>query len=238
MVDDQALPTRERKGEHAVIDVEQSESENSSESDEEGSKRSIKKSKKQAKKKKAKSNSRDSVSSSRSERSSKKVARRARVSESDVISEDKEEDVDFKNLSYEDVQINLRLLSDLKEGEKLMITDDRYMQVDQRYMQGVRRYLTADSRIRSLNFISHVIDWAKKYCTDAVESIKQNIKKQDNLATLINIQKLLGSAQTGLGRLLITYGDDKHNKATIETYIATVNTFCDRDLKKAIDTES
>ena len=55
------------------------------------------------------------------------------------------------------------------------------------------------------------------------------------MSKLINIQKLLGCAQSGLGRLLITYGDDKHNKATIETFISTINTFCDQDLKKAIN---
>lgn len=142
---------------------------------------------------------------------------------------------DFNNLSYEDVQINLRLLSDLKEGEKLMVSKGRYIQVDQRYIQGLRRYITSDSRSRSLDFINHIICWSKKYCNDAVENINKNKDTQINMSNLINIQKLLGGAQTGLGRLLITYGDDKHNKATIETFISTISAICDQDLKRAIN---
>lgn len=147
---------------------------------------------------------------------------------------DDKKNSEFNDLSYEDVQINLRLLGDLKEGEKLMVTDDRYIQVDQRYIQGLRRYITSDSRSKSLSFINHIIYWSKKYCSVAVDAINSNRDTQDNMASLINIQKLLGGAQTGLGRLLITYGDDKHNKATIETFISTISTFCDQDLKRAI----
>lgn len=140
----------------------------------------------------------------------------------------------FCDLNYEDVQINLRLLGDLKEGEKLMVTENRYIHVDQRYIQGIRRYISSDSRSKSLEFINHIINWSKRYCSDAVNAINANKNIQDNMTTLINIQKLLGGAQTGLGRLLITYGGDKHNKATIETFISTISIFCDQDLKKAI----
>jgi hypothetical protein len=145
-----------------------------------------------------------------------------------------EKKTEFTDLSYEEVQINLRLLGDLKEGEKLIIADNKYIQVDRRYIQGFRRYISSDSRGKSLRFINHIMYWAKMYCSDSVDAINRKINTQDNMASLINIQKLLGGAQTGLGRLLITYGDDKHNKATIETFISTISTFCDQDLKRAI----
>ena len=147
------------------------------------------------------------------------------------------DDVKFQELSYEDVQINLRLLGDLKEGEKLMISGDRYVVVDQRYIQGIRRYLTSDSRIRSLDFISHVIIETKRYCEEAVKNINQNDYKQINLEKLINIQTLLTGALTGLGRMATTYNDDKLSRAKIETIATTVKTFCDRDLKSAIDSD-
>ena len=156
------------------------------------------------------------------------------INDTNIVYVETKKNTEFNDLSYEDVQINLRLLGDLKEGEKLMVTDGRYIQVDRRYVQGFRRYITSDSRSKSLNFINHVIYWSKKYCNDAVENINKNRNTQVNMANLINIQKLLGGAQTGLGRLLITYGDDKHNKATIETFISTISTFCDQDLKRAI----
>jgi hypothetical protein len=141
----------------------------------------------------------------------------------------------FSELTYTEVQINLRILGDLKESEKIMITDEKkYMQVDKRICQMVRRYWTSDSRKRTLRFIAHVIESAKKYCNDAVEKINKKEQIQTNLQLLINIQQLLGNALTGLGRLATTYGDDKLNLATIETFKSTINVFCDHDLKRAI----
>ena len=96
------------------------------------------------------------------------------INDTNIVYVETKKNTEFNDLSYEDVQINLRLLVDLKEGEKLMVTDGRYIQVDRRYVQGFRRYITSDSRSKSLNFINHVIYWSKKYCNDAVENINKN----------------------------------------------------------------
>lgn len=156
----------------------------------------------------------------------------APVAPSDLNSED----MKFPDLSYVDVQINLRLLSDLKEGEKVMVVG-KFMQVDDRYIQSFRRYWSSDSRIRTLNFINHVIEWAQKYCEDALEKTKKGDAEQrkNNFEKLLNIQTLLRSSLTGLSRISATYGDDKHNLATIETFKSTIQTFCDQDLKKALE---
>lgn len=141
----------------------------------------------------------------------------------------------FAELSYMDVQINLRLLADVKEGEKLMVLDETYITVDQRYGQLVRRYWSCDSRERTLRFINHLINAAKRYCKEAVDKVKKRENKQDNLEKLINIQSLLKSSMTGLSRMATTYAQDKKNSATIETYKSNITVFCDQDLKRAID---
>ena len=147
---------------------------------------------------------------------------------------DKSNPDNFEDLTYSEVQINLRLLSDVKEGEKLMITDGRFMQVDNRFVQTARRWLSSDSRARTLRFIDHLIQSAKKYCSDAVDKVQKNEQKQINLEKLINIQSLLKNALTGLGRMVSTYSEDKLNLAIIETYRSTITVFCDQDLKRAI----
>lgn len=149
--------------------------------------------------------------------------------------DDKQKQYDtFVDLTEADVQINLRLLGDIKEYEKIMIIDGRWMQVDQRYGQFYRRWWTKDSRARTLQFIDHVINNAKENCNIAVSKVRNNEDKQDNMTKLLDLQALLSGSMTGLGRMKSTYGDDKHNRATIETYIARIRTFCDQDLKKAI----
>lgn len=143
---------------------------------------------------------------------------------------------EFPKLSYIDVEVNLRLLTDVKEGEKIMISENkRTMLIDQRYVQPFRRYWSSDSRQRTLTFIHHVINNAKNYCNEAVGSIRNNYEREDNMRKLIKLQGLLRTAAAGLGRLQITYGYDKQNKATIDTFIDTVQVFCDQDLKKAIN---
>ena len=150
-----------------------------------------------------------------------------------------EEIKDLKNdnytpLSFEDIQVNLRLISDLKEGEKLMIKDNRYIIVDDRYGGALRRYISDDSRVKSLDFISNVISEVQKYCNEALMNIKNNNEKQNNLERLINIQSLLESTLNGLSRLTETYSNDKLSRAKIETIKKTINTFRDKDLKKAL----
>lgn len=148
---------------------------------------------------------------------------------------DKVNKYEFINLSYEDIQVNLRLLSDLKEGEKLMIKDNRYIVVDDRFGSSLWRIFSDDSRIRSLDFISHVIEESGRYCSDAVKKIKMKTERKANMEKLIHIQSLLTSSQTGLSRLIETYSDDKLSRAKIETIIKTINTYKDQDLKNAIE---
>ena len=140
----------------------------------------------------------------------------------------------FLDLTYIDIQINLRLLSDIKEGEKLIITNNKYLKVDQRYLQSIRRHFSTDSRERTLLFINHLLEHTKQLCTNIVTKITANEEKQINLEMLINIQSLLKSATTGLTRIITTYSDDKHHHATIDIFISSINVFCDQYLKQAI----
>lgn len=144
------------------------------------------------------------------------------------------DDDEFTTLSYTDVQINLRLLSDLKEGEKIMVHNN-CMQIDQRYVQPIRRFFSSDSRDRTLQFIHHLINSTKKICNDTVDKVNHNVDKKINLEKLIRLQSLLKSASIGLGRMILTYKEDKLNLATIETYKASIDDFCDQDIKKIID---
>jgi hypothetical protein len=156
----------------------------------------------------------------------------SKMFDNNVVNDDQQQ---FKHLSYIDVQVNLRLIADLKQGEKVMIINKSRMEVDRRYFQQLRRFMSNDSRNTTLEFIDHLINETKKYCDEAVNNIKQNINTKINMEKLINLQSLLKSSITGLGRILLTYDDDKYNKATIETYSSKIQTICDQDLKEAID---
>ena len=122
-------------------------------------------------------------------------------------------DDNFTDLEFVDVQINLKFLSDLKENEKIMILENKYMQVDNR--RSIMRYLTSESRHKTLKFINHVVECAKKYC-------KEDKNSNNNKA---NIKKLLENSLDGLRNLLTTYKSDKNICSIIKIYETNIDTF-------------
>ena len=65
------------------------------------------------------------------------------------------ESSEFDILNYDDVVLNLKILSKIKEKEKLIISN-KLFNIDKRYCQGVCRYFTDDNRqdmLKHLNLI-------------------------------------------------------------------------------------
>jgi hypothetical protein len=145
---------------------------------------------------------------------------------------------EFKALSEHDVTVNLKFLSNVQDGEKIMIVDGKSMRIDQRYGQFARRWMSGDSREKVIKFVRYVIAAAKNCCNIAVNEINntKNIKtdREYHLQTLIKFHADLNAARSGLGRMAITYSDDKQNHAQIETIQIEVDTFCNEHLKKVI----
>ena len=132
------------------------------------------------------------------------------------------------NLSFDDIQINLRLLCDIKENEKLMI-DDKYITIDQRILQSIRRQMSADSRTKTLAFIDNIINDTQHFCMKLLHK-NHMCQKEDN-EKLTQIQTLLNGSLIGLSRLALTYASDKLSRAKIETIQSNIRTFCDLYLK-------
>ncbi len=143
---------------------------------------------------------------------------------------------DFPKLSYDDVQTNLRLLCDLKENEKLMISyDNKYLAIDGRYLQCVRRYFTLDSRERTIKYIEYVIDETKTHCLAIIENATlKGTNSKEFYECLLHLHTLLNGTLTGLGRLSITYSGDKLSVARLETIQTNIRTFCEYYLKKPL----
>ena len=134
--------------------------------------------------------------------------------------------------SFEDIQINLRLLGDLQDNEKIII-DDKFMMVDNRLMQSVRRKFSSDSRDKTIEFIDHLIDQSKKISGELVDKISKGIRKTYNLEMLILLHSLLSGSLRGINKLSKTYEDDKLNKSKMETIKDKIIRLCDTDMKKA-----
>lgn len=155
--------------------------------------------------------------------------------------EDEGDYSEFSPLSEYDVAVNLKVLSEIKDGEKITIEDGKTMQIDRRYAQFLRRAFTSDSRKKVIKFVRYLVASAKRFCADAARIITNSKNTQQEkslyLKKLIEYQTDLTSACTGLGRMAITYSDDKQHQAQISTIQREVSTFCNEDLKTITSTK-
>ena len=60
------------------------------------------------------------------------------------------------NLNIETVVLNLKLISKIKQNEKLII-DNKIIKVDVRILQNIRRWLTSDGRDESIDYVEFII---------------------------------------------------------------------------------
>lgn len=153
-----------------------------------------------------------------------------------TVDTDAASESEFQKLDYETIQINLRLLSDIVQDEKLHISSDgKTMVVDNRYAQHLRRYWSGDSRSRTLYFIKHVYAEAERLCNEIVDLVNAGASPKENTEKLINLYGLIQASTKGLDRLNMTYSDDKLIAAKIATIKKDFETYCDQTLKKTID---
>ena len=105
---------------------------------------------------------------------------------------------EFDILNYDDVILNLKILSKIKEKEKLIISN-KLFNIDKRYAQGICRFLTDDNRqdmLKHLNLIllhSFKILEDKSISTEQISSLIEDLKK----------------SISGLSCLKFTYKDDE-----------------------------
>jgi hypothetical protein len=154
-----------------------------------------------------------------------------------VGDDDSDDGEEFDALTYDEIQINLRLMGDLVQDEKIHISSDRKtMVVDNRYdLMGARRAWSGDSRTKTLRFIKHVYAQTEALCNDIVDKVKSNSSPKENTEKLINLYGLIQASAKGLDRLNMTYATDKLCSAKIATIKKGYETYCDQTLKKTID---
>lgn len=105
---------------------------------------------------------------------------------------------EFDILNYDDVVLNLKILSKIKEKEKLIISN-KLFNIDKRYCQGVVRFMTDDNRQDMLKHLNLILLHSFKILED-------NSFIQEKKITLIEDLK---KAISGLSCLKFTYKDDE-----------------------------
>jgi hypothetical protein len=116
-----------------------------------------------------------------------------------------------------DLMTNLKLISHLKEHDKLTQTEQK-MEIDTRYyLQGVRRWFGGDTRDETIKYIDRIIRSA-----DIISDKFLKSKSDDDKHNLKLLTEDLIACRNGLNNIKITYNDDKLFISTIENFIEKI----------------
>lgn len=119
-------------------------------------------------------------------------------------------------LSLEDIFVNLRLISKIEVGNKL-IQDDRYINIDNSYVQSLSRYFKGVNRNDSLKFINIIYTRAFQLNDDMISN-----EEQDYTQLFFRLTNELNNSINGLNNLKQTYSVDKLIQAEIDVLIENI----------------
>lgn len=107
------------------------------------------------------------------------------------------EKVSLPNLKLEDVILNLKMISKIKQNDKMIVVN-KVINVDYRYIPFIQRWITSDSRNDTIYFIELVVD-------KAIEYIDIHDEESSTIFDKSNIIKCLLSCIQGIDNLSVTY---------------------------------
>ena len=132
------------------------------------------------------------------------------------------EDSEF---TLEDVFINLRLISKINQGEKLL-QNDKHLNIDTSYFQLITRWIRKAGRTESIGFIQKVLTKAFEFSDILIKE-----KTDESAQKLLRLNIDLKNSLEGLTNLKITYMFDKLIQSEIDVMIDNIRSKLDINSK-------
>jgi len=136
-----------------------------------------------------------------------------------------ETDNNENDLNLEDVFINLRLISKINQGEKLL-QSDKHINIDTSYFQVVTRWFRGASRNETISFIQKVLAKSFEFSDKLIED-----KSNESAQKLLRLNTDLKNCLEGLANLKVTYIHDKLIQSEIDVLVDNVRSKLDLNAK-------
>jgi len=133
-------------------------------------------------------------------------------------------DFKLKNLSLNNIYINIKILSQIEENDKLIISNNLII-VDKRCVKSLQRWYNSQSRRESINHIIHIINSIENYINDPYHPYNNDMKNK--------LLKDLPGSLKGLTKLKKTYIEDIVILSEIDFVIDKI-----KDILKLLETSS
>jgi hypothetical protein len=120
----------------------------------------------------------------------------------------------FSNVTIEEIHLNFKTLSRIKEHDKMYLRDLKFLEIDDSYLQMVSRTVknvmwAGYNREDVIDFLIHLTDQTIKTCDALSYSLKSSYDGKENTKnTLTNLLIDMEQALMGLQKLKITYYND------------------------------
>ncbi len=128
-------------------------------------------------------------------------------------------------LTTEEIFVNLRLISRIEVGDKLM-QYDKHFNIDNGYFRSITRWYKGENRKNTIQFMSAIFSKAFELNDKLLED-----KTEDSVQTLIRLNSDLKNTLTGLNNLKQTYYSDKLVQSEIDVIMDDVQTRLDTNIK-------
>ena len=129
-------------------------------------------------------------------------------------------------LSTEDIFVNLRLISKIEVGNKLIQTE-KHVNIDNSYFQSISRWYRGANRNTSIRFISVILGKAFELNDELLDD-----KTEDSVQILLRLNSDLKNSLNGLNNLKQTYCSDKLIQSEIDVMIDDVQSRLDVNMKR------
>ena len=121
--------------------------------------------------------------------------------------------------------VNLQVVAQIQEGDKLSTGRDYLHVSNSAYLQGVSRYLSSDSRQATLEHLEKMLSCAQNFIHVAINDMdSKNVShtQMDSGTILQCIQTDLSCSMTGVKNLAITYRADQTTVAKLQLLLANM----------------
>jgi hypothetical protein len=132
---------------------------------------------------------------------------------------------DQKNLSLEDIFVNLSLISKIESGDKIIL-NDKHINIDSSYFQFFTRWINGSGRNETIQFISMILNKAFEH-NDRLIGESTDASAQ----LLFRLNSDLKNSINGLNNLKQTYSMDKLIQSEIDVFIDDIRSKLDLNSK-------
>jgi hypothetical protein len=136
---------------------------------------------------------------------------------------------DVQTLTLDDINTSLKVIGDLKEGNKLIIVNGRHLAEDNSYINALSRYNTSQGRKRIITFLENMYSEVIRNVYILLGEIRNKVNVDNNIYMLQGLIYKISVFLHNYEKMRVVYKSDSHTYSqlglTRDKFFMFLNTF-------------